>query len=69
MLDEVDDEKVASTWQMMQQAFDRPEAREMLTKLTESKEDFLQLLEGVQNHRETMQVLAQCYEEGDWAKL
>jgi len=45
------------------------EVMDIFTRMTESKEDFVQMLEKVENHQETMKALTQCYEEGDWARL
>jgi hypothetical protein len=33
--------------------------------MTENKEDFVQMLESVENHEETMKALGECYEQGD----
>jgi len=35
---------------------------DIFIKLTENKEEFLKMMEGVQEHQETMQSLTQCYQ-------
>ena len=49
--------------------FKNQDVLDLLSKMTENKEDFVQMLESVENHDETMKILSQCYELGDLSKL
>jgi len=50
VLSETDNQKLANAWMTVQNLLEKPEVADIFIKLTENKDDFMKMMECVQDH-------------------
>ena len=69
MTKEVQSERLAQSWQMMQHVSHDAETVALFSKLSENQAEFVERLNSVHTQQELMKAISKCYEEGDWTRM